>query len=426
MAYFYVKSSYGTRIAGGGTTKQTGAYSSLGVGNVYATITLAITDGAGSGDFIICSDVHDHDYGTSQALITLARIVGADDANCDVESFGAIEECTTAGADLSITNAICHSMTFKAADDMWGNDSNFYKCLLHIGTVSGGAQFGWLASAADKLTKLHYCTIHSINNLTSFFRAQTTSIRCHLELIGTNITAGGTVTSIFRAGSASQTVTMRGGSLPDCTNLLENAAGDAHLYLSNVDLGTYTNESSAALSLLDEIILSGCSSGDNNLEDILMSYSGKAEVDTTTYLNASDGTTSFSKKIITTANASFIEPFRVKLGMVRLDASTAKTVTVQILHDSAANLTDDEVFIDLVYQDDTTNKGWVENSLGDVLSPSDIITSSEVWTEDLTDNNEQEMAVTTSETGDNAVAEVWINITKASYTLWADPAFVVT
>ena len=63
--YFYVKSGFGTRAASSDTTftsKQTGAFSSLTAGDVYASIHAALdaakTTIPTDGDFIVVSDVH--------------------------------------------------------------------------------------------------------------------------------------------------------------------------------------------------------------------------------------------------------------------------------------------------------------------------------------------------------------------------------
>lgn len=96
MAYFYVKNSLGTRTTGGGLTKQTGDFTTLGAANVYATIEAAIADGAGEGDHILVSDLHQYDkatgnltyegeYITASATATpgVLTIVSVSDANCD-------------------------------------------------------------------------------------------------------------------------------------------------------------------------------------------------------------------------------------------------------------------------------------------------------------------------------------------------------
>ena len=106
MAYFYVKSGFGTRTTGGGTTLQTGSMATLGAANVYDNIPNAITDGAGAGDNIYCSDLHA--YAPAGAFSHIGpttdpslNIVSVDDTNIDQYKKGASE--TTGGGNSNIT-----------------------------------------------------------------------------------------------------------------------------------------------------------------------------------------------------------------------------------------------------------------------------------------------------------------------------------
>jgi len=106
MAYFYVKSGFGIRATGGGTTLQTGSMATLGAANVYDNIPDAITDGAGAGDNIYCSDVHA--YSPAGAFSHIGpttdpplNIVSVDDTNIDQYKKGASE--STGGGSSNIT-----------------------------------------------------------------------------------------------------------------------------------------------------------------------------------------------------------------------------------------------------------------------------------------------------------------------------------
>lgn len=89
---------------------------------------------------------------------------------------------------------------------------------------------------------------------------------------------------------------------------------------------------------------------------------GEMEEDTTTYLNATyDGTNGFSAKVTTTSDASPVNPFRQKLGVLPAqDLSTAQTITVECTSD--ASLTDNDIWIEVVRNDNTDEALGVRNS----------------------------------------------------------------
>lgn len=117
MSYLYVKSSLGTCVSTAGRlTKQTGAFGSgsLTAGNVYASISSAITNGAVvAGDVVMVSDVHafvDSGAGIAYTAGGLAQpgfyIISVDDTACDDYKPGASETTTFSGGDVTFNDRI--------------------------------------------------------------------------------------------------------------------------------------------------------------------------------------------------------------------------------------------------------------------------------------------------------------------------------
>jgi hypothetical protein len=125
VAFFYVDSNIGIRTTGGGTTEQIGTMAALGAANIYATISLAIADGAGDGDIIRCGHLHAH---STSSAITYSGPTGAgqklviesvDDGAIDQLRKGATESQTGTTSDIVFNTSgtyVLIGMILKAAD----------------------------------------------------------------------------------------------------------------------------------------------------------------------------------------------------------------------------------------------------------------------------------------------------------------------
>lgn len=183
-----------------------------------------------------------------------------------------------------------------------------------------------------------------------------------------------------------------------------------------------------------------CDSGDTNYNLWIKDYLGEV-VDETTITKsggASDGVTGLSWKITSSSSAAFHNPF-VSGEIVRAfpgsDAEisgwtpgASKTVTVEIVHDSATALNDDEVWLEVSYlgNNGTPLAAHANDAKANILASAAAQTTSSVtWTTTgLSSPNKQKLSVTiTPQERGYLIARVYL--AKASYTVYVDPKMTV-
>lgn len=176
-----------------------------------------------------------------------------------------------------------------------------------------------------------------------------------------------------------------------------------------------------------------CDNADTNYRLWIEDYSGSIMSETTIVRTggATDGTTPISWKMTTSANASeYVAPLiSDPISVWNETTGSAKTITVEIVHDSVTALEDDEVWIEVTY---LGTSGFPLGSVitdhrADILTPPDPQTSSsDTWTTTgLTNPNKQKLSVSiTPQEKGFITARVFIG--KASYTIYVDPEITVT
>lgn len=152
---------------------------------------------------------------------------------------------------------------------------------------------------------------------------------------------------------------------------------------------------------------------------------GRFESDTGTYLNnnISVEATTFSHA------AEWYNPARMKLTEFSADFSTAKTIDIEIAQDgTTTGLNDQEIWFEVHYPDSTTTTLLVDDNKaaqpesGATTHP----TSTASWTGLSGTNAKQKMSVTTTGTGREGVAIVYLCVAKPSTTVYVDPQITVT
>lgn len=139
---------------------------------------------------------------------------------------------------------------------------------------------------------------------------------------------------------------------------------------------------------------------------------------------ANDGANGLSWKVVTTADAKYQSPFITGEFVIWNDATgSSKTITVEILHDNATALKDNEVWVEAEYL------GSSAAPLGTTLNDSSSMlgvgtnqsSSSATWTTTgMSNPNTQKLEVTfTPQT--KGFIHVRVHVAKASYTLYVDP-----
>lgn len=145
---------------------------------------------------------------------------------------------------------------------------------------------------------------------------------------------------------------------------------------------------------------------------------------------ASDGATPLSWKIVTDANATWAAPFISLPVQIWNDTTGAsKTATVEFLHDSATNLTDAEVWIEVEYLGSSSYPVATtisDRKSGFLTTAADQSDSSATWTTTgMTNPNTQKLNVTfTPQMKGFIIARVFV--AKASKTLYVNPQITLS
>ncbi len=192
---------------------------------------------------------------------------------------------------------------------------------------------------------------------------------------------------------------------------------------------------SNSFTLPHEVDAWSCDNGDGFYYFESTRLEGQTVQATNCYLNAKyDGTNGYSAKMTSNANAFDHErPLRFKLAELWVDSANS-TLTVETITE-AVTLQDDEFWIE-VESPDATDKalrnidrssrqtvGWSGGS--GAGTPSNLTTSTAAWTENLTGEVKQKVAVTLSDDAAGAIT-VWACLAKPSTTVYVDPKITVS
>lgn len=182
----------------------------------------------------------------------------------------------------------------------------------------------------------------------------------------------------------------------------------------------------------DRYSMYNCDSGNTNYKLWIATPYGTIKSETTLVRagGASDGTTALSWVMVSTASASWPAGTLSTDEIVIWNDTTgsAKTVTVEILHDSATNLTDREIWLDASYLGDASYPLGtpIHDRAADILaSAADQADSSETWTTTgMTNPNTQKLSVTFTPQQKGYIS-VTVHLAKASATVYVCPKLTV-
>jgi len=176
-----------------------------------------------------------------------------------------------------------------------------------------------------------------------------------------------------------------------------------------------------------------CSATDTNYALWVEDYAGSIRHETTLVKTggASDGTTPISWKMATSANAEYPTIVLRSPEIAKWNETTgsAVTVTVDFLRDSATNLQDDEIWLEVEYLGTSgfPLSLFADDAAADVLAtPADQATSAATWTTTgMSNPNEQKLSVTfTPQEKGLIIARVCIGL--ASTTIYVDPELQIS
>lgn len=263
---------------------------------------------------------------------------------------------------------------------------------------------------------------------------QTIALRQSLLWNGGSI-AGTAPTTIFTCTSARLcNVRSIGVDLSLGTTNLVDVAGTGVIRLEQCKLGagvaltTGTNSGRNGVVIL----LDNCDSADTQYRMQRHQYEGDVYSETTIVRTggASDGTTPLSHKMVSSANSKFYAPlYGPEFWIHNTAVGAAKTVTVEIVHDSLTALTDAEVWLEVEV---LTTTGFPlatfpSDRAADILATPVAQTASTIaWTTTgLTNPNKQKLAVTFTPQ-EIGIFRCRVALAKASYTVYYDALAVVS
>lgn len=170
-----------------------------------------------------------------------------------------------------------------------------------------------------------------------------------------------------------------------------------------------------------------CDSGDTNIRNERYRYEGVETTETTIVRTggASDGTTTVSRKIVTTANVKWLRPYDA-MPLAIWNEVTGSSITLTVECISSAVLNNDDIWMDIEYLGTSGFPLGVFATSGkaDALTAGAAnTTSTETWGGALTGKFKLVKAITPQEKG---WIYVYPKVAKLSTTVYIDPEITVT
>lgn len=181
-----------------------------------------------------------------------------------------------------------------------------------------------------------------------------------------------------------------------------------------------------------QVKMESCDTGDGYYFFTYPYYGGSVVQDTGIYRT---GGNSFTAKMVTLATGvqEYISPIRHKVIAQYIDISTEKTLKVHFTYDSATVLNDDDMWLEIDYNNVT------DEALGDFVTtkaatptttpgrtPFTDVSGSETWTGTSGFTNPQEETLEKAITGGAGIVTVWACLAKPSMTVYVDPDVAIS
>lgn len=431
-------------------------------GSTWALAKALITGasaGESAGDTIFVSD--NHAESVASATITLSgsnanpvRILCVDDSAEPPTALAETATMTITGTSFSLTGTVyVYGMIFifsttsssAMAFQTSAHGQTYEKCIFRVtGAASSTAlNFGGTGSGNHQITELKDCKFRlaGVNHSVGINRT--------VHIIGGSWESGGTTpTGVFNMGQGA-----RGGQLLvdgfDFSNLTSGVnlvqtmtEGSSRAVFRNCKLPASWSGAivaSGALKMGSRVELWNSDNADTNYEMWIEDYSGSIKQETTIVKSggASDGTTTLSWKMASSANIAYpvltLDSPEIYSKWIDTVGSPV-TATVEIVHDSQGAgtsnaFTDEEIFIDLYYLGTSgiPLSLITSNRKSDVLATAaDQDSSSETWTTTgLTTPVKQKLSVTFTPEEKGVVFAV-VRLAKASKTVYINPVITLT
>jgi hypothetical protein len=245
------------------------------------------------------------------------------------------------------------------------------------------------------------------------------------------VNAAGTIpTTLFGGTNNSGTILIEGvdlSALGSGKTLVGVAATIADFTFKECKLGsavTIASAPSAALAYVIDVVR--CDSGNTNYRTERHIFFGDMTTETTIVRTggASDGTTAFSFKVVTTANTKFTSPFNMPAIAIWNDTvGSSVTVTVEGIASAVPN--NDEVYMEVEYMGDTASPQASRSTTRKALlaTAAANTTSTQTWGGALTGKFKMAVTITPQQKGP---ITAYVRIPKTSATVYIDPMITLT
>jgi len=446
MANYYVRSA--AAGAGDGSTWA----------DAFTTITLALS-GKAAGDVFWIAD--DHAESTAGAVTLTSpgtaglpcRIICVNTHATEPPTAKATSATVTATGTVNLSFAAgfayCYGITFNC-----GTGSS--TVVLQWSTTAAGwemeaCKFSVLSSGASSRINVGNSTAGAAQiqvtwrNCTVRF----TGVAQGISLRGARFCWWNTATAVDAAGTIPTTLLLPGNQyggqaeiagvdlvvIDSGNNLVDGTQAVPHrILVRNCKLGSsFTTMTGTIVGPGGtEVYVENCDSGDTNYKMEHYKYQGsiKQEIVIVRTSGASDGTTPISHKMVTLATGpTLFSPLEGPWMAAWCDSTGAKTVTVEIVHDSVTALTDAQVWLEVEYLGDGSFplSAFANDRVADhFATPADQTASVIAWTTTgITDVNKQKLAVafTVAEKGP---IRARVMLALASKTVYVDPLLTVS
>ena len=343
--------------------------------NAKTTLT-AGASAASAADRLIVADDHAESSSTAQTITFPSTNTGQPNIVLCVSRTGSVPPVdtdlrTTATVTTTGANAInlngsvyCYGITFTAGSgsslaNLVFNSANaarrqtFEQCAFRLGSTNAAntISLGGLSSTSSRV-EWNNCTVQFGATGQSINRDASVHTFVWRNKSGSTAITGATFpTTLFSSTGAGAGVTLRGLDLSSLTGTIFGFGGQLNRVINcKLNASVTIGSPSGAQQVGVQVLGSGSSTIAERNE--WPQYVGTLTTETTivrTSSGASDGTTAYSWKMVSTANSSLVQPLdSFDGGIWNDDVGVSKTLTVRCITDNVT-LNDNELFLEATY-----------------------------------------------------------------------------
>lgn len=403
-----------------------------------ARIGIAITLGATNGDSIYCSSDHAETRSSNQTLsgnikyISVARTGSVPPVDADITN-GATYTTTSTGTLTIRNNPFWQGFTFAL-----GSGSSQAGCELNDQGTTSMFSFRDCTWDYTNSTGAGYWRIN-INGGAAECQLQ----NCNVKLNATGgimicrgghvYWKGGTLTCPIKPTVLLASGNNQGGYWElegvDLSALGSNAlcsfGNNAKFHFTSCKLGTSFTTSSGTPAIETECAsFVNCDSGNTNVNDVLDHLRGKVTTDTSTTLFGSNGTTTYSRKMVSTSGTSEEVPLEMHLYAWCPFSSGSRTATIEII--SSGTLNNNDIWSEGFYLGGTSSQASRATCrrTSYLASAAAQTSSGATWANPPGTPQKQQLVLSFTP-GQQGILHIVVRLAKASTTVWIDPLVTI-